>query len=109
MDDTEFYSKVNKNQFDAGVKALTSDVLANLLKLMMLTGNGMKQFTNTRGMMTYAMKKLVDSMLEEVMSAFKDADNFIETGNIPDYMKSADQEMLRRIRDMIRDRKGYPE
>lgn len=106
MNDEEFYSKIRKSLFDAGIDLMSSKVLTDLVKLLMMSDIGGKSFVDTRSLMAYASMKLTERLIYDMKTSNQDVDDFLRTGNLPDYMqdvppqfKQAMEEAARKLRE----------
>lgn len=109
MNDEEFYSRIRKPLFDTGIELMSSKVLADLVKLIMVSDVDGKSFRNTREMITMASMKLTERMIHDMKSSYTDVDNYLDTGKLPDYMQDVPQnfkDAMERAARKMRERRG---
>lgn len=106
MDEEEFYSKINRSLFDAGIELMSNKVLADIVRLLVMCDIGGRSFHNTRPLVTYASMKLTEQMVADMKDSFGDVDKFLATGRLPDYMQDIPpnirhlmEEAARKLRD----------
>ena len=91
MNNEEFYSKINPRIFNMGIKMVSGDTLANLVRILVTSRMGNFRSINspaeTRELMTYAAKILVEQMILDMKESYKDIDDFMATGQLPEYLK----------------------